>query len=178
MWKARSRYRQLVCAREECHECCLLRRISLVVICFFPARCIFALYVDCLESFPRHCWLFVPSLVARKRGNRTTGAKVRYRCRRCSSRLQLLAGHERFAVSCPFALIGGAFYRFLCIGSQFRSPLPPFLTLESSNGESRIIRTLVAGWCLNVMDRQDARKLSPRRRTSAQASDKDLPMRT
>jgi hypothetical protein len=109
----------------ECHECCLLRRISLVVICFFPARCIFALYVDCLESFPRHCWLFVPSLIARKRGNRTTGAKVRYRCRRCSSRLQMLVGHERFAVSCPLALIGGAFYRFLCIGSQFRSPLPP-----------------------------------------------------
>lgn len=178
MWKARSRYRQLVCAREECHECCLLRRISLVVICFFPARCIFALYVDCLESFPRHCWLFVPITYC------TKTREPHYR-RKSSISLPALfvpiadAGRPRALRG--FMPVRPDRRRFLSVlVHRLAVPVPtsPFLTLESSNGESRIIRTLVAGWCLNVMDRQVARKLSPRRRTSAQASDKDLPMRT
>src|SRR6185437_4754695 len=137
MWKARSRYRQLVCAREECHECCLLRRISLVVICFFPARCIFALYVDCLEPFPRHCWLFVPSLIPRKRGNR------HYR-RKSSISLPALfvpiadAGRPRalrgFMPARPDRrrLLSVLVHR-LAVSLPTSSP---FLTLESSNGES------------------------------------------
>jgi len=66
-------------------------------------------------------------LLRENEGTATTGAKVRYRCRRCSSRLQMLVGRERFTVSCPLALIGGAFYRFFC--SSARSFAPHFLLL-------------------------------------------------
>ena len=34
-------------------------------------------------------------------------------------------GHKSFAVSCPLALVGNAFYPVLVIGPQFRSTLPP-----------------------------------------------------